>query len=277
MITMKWLQTTSRQLIAFFVIAFVLTWAAWIPVFSHPDQVPSQVSFIGLFAPAISALLVAGLANSKSGIRNVLQKYFTWHLDVKWSLLAFLLIPAFFLLSVLLVTKANIQRLWIGNSWLFVAGSFLFLVVINSGEEIGWRGFALSRLQGALGSPLLASLVLGVIWGVWHLPEYLNPAQSSFPFPVFLLFTTGISILYTILYNRSSGSILVAVILHASTDIMPRILNIAVFNPLAWLWITALTWAAALLLYWLSRNLAMVTNPNDESVNLIKQEVDTGK
>ena len=176
---MKWLQTTSGQLIAFFVIAFVLTWAAWIPVFSHPNQVPSQVSFIGLFAPAISALLVAGLSNGTTGIKNVLKKYFTWHLDVKWSLLAFLLIPAIFLCAALLITKANFQHLWIGNSWLFIAGSFLFLVVINSGEEIGWRGVALPRLQGVLGSPIFASLVLGVFWGVWHLPEYLNPAQSS--------------------------------------------------------------------------------------------------
>ncbi len=177
---MKWLQTTSRQLITFFVIAFVLTWAAWIPVFSHPDQVPSQVSFIGLFAPAISALVVASLANGTTGIKNVLKKYFTWHLDVKWSLLAFLLIPVIFLFAALLITKANFQRLWIGNSWLFIAGSFLFLIVINSGEEIGWRGLALPRLQRIFGNPLLASLVLGIIWGVWHLPEYLIyrwPAQ----------------------------------------------------------------------------------------------------
>ncbi len=274
---MKWLQTTARQLIVFFVIAFVLTWAAWIPVFRYPDQVPSQISFIGLFAPALSALLVAGLANGKSGILNIFRKYFTWHLDVKWSLLAFLLIPVIFLFAALLITKVNFQRLWIGNSWLFIAGSFLFLIVINSGEEVGWRGFALPRLQEVLGNPLLASLILGIIWGVWHLPEYLNPAQSSFPFPVFLLFTTGISILYTVLYNRSSGSILVAVILHASTDIMPRIMNIGVFTTSTWLWITALTWVVALLLYGLTRKLAMVTDPGAESVNLIKQEVDTGK
>lgn len=257
---MKWLQTTSRQLIAFFVIAFVITWAAWIPVFSHPDQVPSQITFIGLFAPAISALIVAGLANGKADVVRVLKKYFTWRLDVKGSLLAFLLIPVIFLISALLITKANFQGLFNANSWLFIAASFLFLVVINSGEEIGWRGFALPRLQGILGNPLLASLILGIIWGVWHLPEYLNPAQSSFPFPVFLLFTTGISILYTILYNRSSGSILVAVILHASTDIMPRILNIAVFSTAIWLWITGLTWVAALVLYWFNRKLAMVTD-----------------
>ena len=259
---MKWLQTTSRQMIAFFVIAFVLTWAAWIPVFSRPDLVPSQVSFIGLFAPAISALVVAGLANGKTGIKHVLRKYFTWRLDVKWSLLAFLLIPLIFLLTALLITKTNLQSLWVGSSWLFIAGSFLFLIVINSGEEIGWRGYALPRLQGVLRNPLYASLVLGIIWGVWHLPEYLNPAQSSFPFRVFLLFTTGISILYTLLYNRSSGSILVAVILHASTDIMPRIQNLTVFTPSTWLWITGLIWVAALLLYWFNRNLTMVTDQN---------------
>ncbi len=99
-----------QVLIAFWVFAFVLTWAAWIPVFSHPDQILSQISFIGLLTPAISALLVAGLTNGSTGIKNLLKKYFTCHLDRKWSLLAFLLIPAISLFVALLITKANFQH-----------------------------------------------------------------------------------------------------------------------------------------------------------------------
>ncbi len=191
---------------------------------------------------------------------------------MKWSLLAFLLIPAIFLFAAMFITRASLQHLWMGNSWLFVVASFLFLMVINSGEEIGWRGFALPRLQSVYGNPLVASIILGLIWGVWHLPEYLNPAQSSFPFPVFLLFTTGISIIYTILYNRSSGSLLVAVIFHVSTDIMPRILNMIVFTSSTWLWITGLTWVAALLLYWLTRRTVMTTEQNLEGIEPFRQD-----
>ncbi len=267
---MKWLNTRFKQLAAFFTITYLLTWAAWIPVFSRPDTVPSQLSFIGLFAPAVCALVLTGLIKGRAGMINMLKQYFVWRLDVKWSLLAFFLIPAIFLFVALFVTKASLQHLWMGNSWLFITISFLFLMVINSGEEIGWRGFALPRLQSIFANPLMASIVLGLIWGAWHLPEYLDPAQSSFPFPVFLLFTTGLSIIYTILYNRSSGSLLVAVIFHVSTDIMPRILNMTVFTSSTWLWITGLTWVAALLLYWRTRSTALVIEQSLEGVELVQ-------
>ncbi len=121
----------SKQLIAFFTITYLLTWAAWIPVFSHPDTVPSQLSFIGLFAPAICALVLTVILNGRAGMINLLKRCFVWRLDVKWPLLAFLLIPAIFLLVALFITKASLQHLWMGNSWLFVVVSFLFLRVMS--------------------------------------------------------------------------------------------------------------------------------------------------
>jgi len=81
---MKWLNAGSRQLIAFFGIAYLLTWSTWIPVFLNPDRFPRQIVFIGLFAPAISALTVAGLVNGRQGMWAVLKRYFIWNVNVTY-------------------------------------------------------------------------------------------------------------------------------------------------------------------------------------------------
>ncbi|MEP6790176.1 MAG: CPBP family intramembrane glutamic endopeptidase, partial [Ramlibacter sp.] len=100
---------------------------------------------------------------------------------------------------------------WMGSPPTFLVASFLWLLVITSGEEIGWRGFALPRLLALGWHPAWASLALGAVWGLWHLPLYLSPEQSSFPFPLFLALTLGQSLIYTALYFRSGGSLLPAV------------------------------------------------------------------
>ncbi len=91
------------------------------------------------------------------------------------------------------------------------------------GEELGWRGYALPRLQQRAG-PLIASLVIGAIWGIWHLPNFFNPSsvQASLGLgflPFFVVGTIADSVLMTWLYNKSKGSALVAgIIWHHATD-----------------------------------------------------------
>jgi uncharacterized protein len=131
-------------------------------------------------------------------------------------------------------------------------------MIINSGEEIGWRGFALSRLQSVIKNPLVACIVLGAIWAIWHLLLYLNPEQSSFQLILFLLFIIGISIIYSVVFNNTRGSLLIAVVLHASTDIAPRFMQIANFTPVSWSIIVVLTWISALILYYAKRNITPV-------------------
>src|SRR5690606_8411033 len=84
--------------------------------------------------------------------------------------------------------------------------TFVFVAVLGGGlEEPGWRGFALPRLQERLG-PLRATALLGLLWGVWHVPLY-GPLGFAVPFVL--------AFLYTPLYNRT-GSVLLCVLLHAS-------------------------------------------------------------
>jgi len=173
--------------------------------------------------------------------------------------LALLLIPAIFLVTAVIMFRTNFESLWTGSPWYFLIVSFGWLMFINSGEEIGWRGFALSRLQSVIKNPLVAGVILGIIWGLWHLPMYLNPEQASFPLILFLLFIIGISIIYSVLFNNTHGSLLMAVVLHASTDIAPRFMQIANFTSVSWSIIVIFTWISAMILYTMTKNSAPVT------------------
>lgn len=239
-----------HQLSLFFILAFGISWVAWIPAFAIP-QFPRPVVFIGLFAPALAALIVDYLTDGFRGICGVVERYRIWRFSITWYGLAILLIPLLFIVAAMLTS--SIQTVWLPNSWYFDLASFAFLAVINSGEEIGWRGFALPRLLALNASPFWASLLLGTLWGAWHLPTYLIPGQSSFPLPLFLLLLCGLSLIYTTLSARTGGSLIAAVLLHASTDSAPRLLDITQFTVATWSFIVALVWLSAALLWHFAR------------------------
>ncbi len=240
------------QLAAFFVLTFIIGWLAWIPLLID-RAFPTSIAFIFLFSPAISALVVTALANGGVGVKDLLKRYFLWKFHIQWYLLAFLLLPAIFLLAALISFNFNLQSLWTNSPWYFIAASFIFLMFINSGEEIGWRGFALPRMQELFENPLPVSILLGVIWGAWHLPEYFVPGPNI-PLIPFLFLIAGLSIIYMILFNNTRGSLLSAVILHASTDIMPRIMQIGNFTAATWILIAGLAWISAVVLYLLTKS-----------------------
>jgi len=255
---MKLKTSINQQLIIFFVLAFVIGWLAYIPIFLY--HASSKLSaFIFLFSPALASFITSALTNGITGIKELLGRYWLWKFNVKWYLLALLLLPAIFLIAAVISFSANLKSLWTGSPWYFLIASFCFLMFINSGEEIGWRGFALSRLQSVIKHPLVAGIVLGTIWGIWHLPIYLDPQQSSFPLILFLLFIIGISIIYSVLFNNTRGSLLMAVVFHASTDIAPRFMQIAKFTSISWLIIVVLIWISAIILYYATKNSAPVT------------------
>ena len=248
---MKLKLSNAGQLGLFFALAFVIAWGTWIPAFLIP-AVPSLVAVIGLFGPALAAVIVAWLAGGRDGVWAIISRGLRWRFGIGWYALAVLLMPAIFAsagLADVAERGGDPAGLWLGSQWTFVAAAFGFLLVINSGEEIGWRGFALPRLEALLPNDLWASLALGVMWGVWHLPTYLLLGQSNFPLGLFLAFTVGLSLIYSVLFRHSGGSLLAADLLHASTDIVPRVMAMAKFGVTVFALATALVWIAAGLLW----------------------------
>jgi membrane protease YdiL (CAAX protease family) len=246
---MKHLGSKRNQLILFFMLAFAIGWVGVLPALAGDGSLRYS-AFLYLFSPAIAALVTAGMADGFAGMKEVLRRYLRWKTQPGWYLLALLLVPAIFLAAAALTFPSEMGTLWTNNPWYFLVASFAFLMVITSGEEIGWRGFALVRLQSVLGNPFLAGVVLGAIWGLWHAPVYLIPEQSQFPFYLFMLFITGLSVVYSVLFQNTGGSLLLAVLLHASTDLMPRVLQIDKFTLSSWNVIALLTWISALVCAW---------------------------
>ena len=112
------------------------------------------------------------------------------------------------------------------EAWYVMAGAILISTWVQAGEEIGWRGYALPRLSDRLGlAP--ASILLGMIWAVWHLPLFFFPAADKFgqSFPLYLLQVTALSVAMAWLYWRTGGSLLLVMLLHAAVnntkDIVP--------------------------------------------------------
>lgn len=232
----------TAQLVTFFIASFLLAWAAWIPVIKNPS-LPSQLAFIGLFAPAFAAMFTAAVYGSLPSARDILRRLFIFAFPLRWAVVAAFIMPAIYFAAVLALRAfrpAGTGALLIGNSPLFILAAFLWLLFVNAGEEIGWRGFALPQLLSLYNRPVVVSVALGLIWGVWHIPLYLIPGQSAFPFSLFLIFTSVQSVLYTVLFLRTKGSLLPALLLHAGTDIAPRIFQLTKVPPTFWLLVDAL-------------------------------------
>lgn len=232
----------KTQLLTFFTAVFLIAWVAWIPAFVNPSA-PRLIAFIGLFAPALAALASAAIFQGQSGVQNILRRFAILSFPFRWALFATLIMPALYMAAIGLLRafgRSGTQPLFMKSSPVFISAGFLWLLFVTSGEEIGWRGYALPLLLQRFHRPVLVSLLLGLVWGLWHLPLYLLPGQSAFPLPLFLIFTSLQSVLYTVVFLRTKGSLLLALLLHAGTDIAPRIFQIVHLPVTFWVIVDAL-------------------------------------
>lgn len=237
-----------NRLFWFFLIAFVVAWGTWIPAF-FMKGFPPLLAMIGLFGPAIAAVIVATVTNGSRGLAEIFGRFAIWRFAVRWYALALALMPV----AYAAVAFSDVQFLgfpsasmWTSGPAYYVIGSFVWLLAITSGEEIGWRGFALPiMLSGGGSRTYTASLFLGIVWAVWHAPVFLA-GNGSLPYPIFFLLAIGLSLMYTALFVRSSGSLWPAILLHAGTDIGPRIIHILAFTNADWLIVITFVTAAGL-------------------------------
>jgi uncharacterized protein len=171
--------------------------------------------------------------SSLRGIRDLLQSLTRWRTHPVWFLAALLLMLAISLLGVLLTALLTNQTLTdlfsaIRSSQTLQHLGITFLATAlyggPMGEEGGWRGFALPRLQKRF-DPLVASVIIAALWGLWHIPLHL----SGYYGPVYgnmlngilqlMLSTFPLAVIFTWLYNRSQGSLLVMVLLHTAINV----------------------------------------------------------
>jgi uncharacterized protein len=253
------------SLLAFFLLAFVMSWIGWVPAAAAswgvlPWQLPPVLTgLFGAFGPSLAAIILTLASDGVPGLRGLLGRLLWWRAGVQWY--AFVL---FFPASISLATSAlyisfggaapdfadpPVLHLYplppelsgVGP-WTLLPFVFLQTLLFSSpmGEEIGWRGYALPRLQASR-SALWASVVLGLLWGLWHLPLFLtrgHPLSHEF-FGWFLLSIVADAILFTWVYNNTIGSLLLALLFHASFSVTELFVATAETTPLVSL---ALKW-----------------------------------
>jgi hypothetical protein len=196
-------------IIIYFVLAYGLAWA-----FYPLIKINVVYGVPALFTPALAAIIVSGLQGGRPQVSVLLKKITVWQVNVVWYATA-LGLPI-----VLTFVVALASRFFGGDSTFEFApitplGIIVFVFVL--GEEIGWRGFAQPGLEKRF-PPFVAAVVLGIIWGVWHLPNFFVPelAHSEIPLAAFILQTVGLSVIAAWLLKHSHGSVFIATLLHGA-------------------------------------------------------------
>jgi membrane protease YdiL (CAAX protease family) len=203
---------SKHRLIAFFVLAYLLTW--WIyPLLKFSPL----LGIFGLFGPALAAMIMAAATEGKAGVKALLSRVVLWRVGLPWYVVA-LGLP-----TVLSLATAALHYLLGGSEFVQVGGLTIFdflLFVLVVGEELGWRGYALPLLLEKR-SAVSASLILGLKWGVWHLPTFVIPGtpQYGLPFAAFVLLTIEYSILMTWVFLHTHGSVLIATLFHGAINL----------------------------------------------------------
>ena len=227
---------TNRNPWKFFLLTFAYSWVIWIP--SVLDGIGIELPFsvagysilvviIGAFAPMLAAITLVAREAGWKGTRAFLGQALDFRFKPVYLVLALalpLLIHAIAHYLALAVGLDVAQTLFpdeIPIAPLVLAIPYFILMLIIGGgqEEFGWRGYAQEPLQAKIGV-IRASLVIGVIWGIWHLPLWFmaGDLHGSYSFLAFVTMTTSISILYAWLYNSSGKKLIPVMFFHAMSN-----------------------------------------------------------
>ena len=222
---------------AYFSLAYALSWAIELPLAAAAHgwlhaPVPPALHYLASFGPMLSALIITAATEGRCGVQQLLAGLLKWRVGLGWVLFATLSPIALFAIAAIVgyATKRTWPDLTLLGEvdyvpYLGIVGAFmLWLLTFGVGEEIGWRGFALPRLQQRH-SALTATLLLGVAWALWHLPAFFY--RDTYVamglvagFPLVLLSILAASIIFTWLYNSTSGSLLMVILFHALFDFL---------------------------------------------------------
>jgi uncharacterized protein len=228
---------TRHPLVAFFVLAYGLTWLAWSPCYLSEDgigllpydgeSISDYLNTVALIVgPTLSAFIMTGVTEGREGVRRLVRRIVLWRVGFRWYLFVLLGIPAIIVVSTVVVpgALASFQAAAVPSTlFLYVVAGPVFLFAGGPVfEEIGWRGFALPRLQ-RLHGPLLGSFILGILWALWHLPLFLIPSWdtphgSPLDVGLFVVWAVAITVIFTWVFNNTKGSVLLVILAHGSIN-----------------------------------------------------------
>jgi len=219
MAIVNWIR--KHQLVTFFILSYLIMFGVGFGSIllrpSQPVQRWSLVWFLSIFSPSISALIVSWIIGGLPEIQRLLSGFTRWKVGFRWYFWAAFLILGPLAITLIYRALGNLgPGIVPGETVPSMAGTILFTLFSGPiAEELGWRGFALPRLQSRHHA-LVSSLILGAIWTCWHIPFFFTPGatQMSIPFPIYLVLVTTIAVYLTWLYNNTQGSLVITVLAH---------------------------------------------------------------
>ena len=180
---------------------------------------------MAIWGSFLGGALVTGIADGRGGLKTYFSRIVRWRVGLKWYAVA-LFLPLVIRLAAFglnIVSGATVSTNIQWPAWPdLVSEFFIVFFIIALGEEPGFRGFALPRLMVGR-SALAASLILGVLHAIWHLPLFVTGSEP----PIIILIIISGAVLITWLFNNTNGSVLMVMLLHASVNLW-----VGVFNPL---------------------------------------------
>ena len=231
-----------RPFVAFIALAYLWSWSWWSlvlvgvwigalhwpgPEFRGVPYWMMGAALLGGWGPTLSGLVVTTSANGRKGVRDLLRRSLNWRLPARWYLAAWFLPPGM-MGAALVIFYANQNA--IGHFALWRWRTALLLLGINIfagplGEEIGWRGFLLPRMEPTFGS-LKSGFLIGILWCFWHTPLFWAPMGTTvsgasvtiWAVAIYLVYVLGLSIIFTWIFDRSGQSVLPTIIMHLTVN-----------------------------------------------------------
>lgn len=246
-----------RPVAAFYILAFAITWLAWVPQALHSHGLfpfDSPLFYVvGGAGPLLALNLVLRVTHGPRALGRALRGLGRWHVHPLWYVAALLGYPALWLAS--LALSGDLRPF--GEAFarpLALLPALLVAFIAAIPEEAGWRGFALPELRDRHGR-IVATLIVGVLWAAWHLPLLLNAdnPMSSYPLVAFAAVVVARSFVYAWLFEGSGGSVLLVTLFHAMSN------AVGTFVPAE----VVVAGVAALLIvaWWKGRPLAVTRRP----------------
>jgi len=269
----------QHALIAGLILIFAFTWPVDLGLAAYSRglinfNIPEVVGIMVGYGIVIATILITAIVSGREGVTALMRRFLIWRVGWNWYIAVLFLPPVLMVLAIGLnslfkQTVPDFNQFFGREIFgpdvnpLVLALPFFLYSMLSNGEEIGWRGFALPRLQERH-TALVASLILGVIWAFWHLPKYLmvnTTLGGGKDLSQFLFESVAIlahSILYTWVFNNTKGSLLLVTLFHASWNTAWVLLPMQAVSP------------ADIVVYWLAAILVVLAAGPEKLVRRAK-------
>jgi membrane protease YdiL (CAAX protease family) len=216
-----------HPLATYFALAYIWTCICWWSVVANSDgqfSLPisnEALATVGQFGPFAAAVFVTFVTQGRDGLREFASRFLRWRAQPIWLVVALFLLPGTMLVAICIYASfdGSIESLRFCDNWTTLPLHFVYLLLLGGplGEEPGWRGFALPRLQDRFG-PWVGSLWLGLLHAGWHLPLWWM-RRPPCPFWMYVIGVIFVTYLFTWLFNHTMRSVLYSLIFHTSLSI----------------------------------------------------------